>query len=60
MYDVFVVCCVVECCFIGLLYVYVLLLSGFVFVCFVCGVNAFPVCDCVLYVPSLRCSSMLV
>ena len=28
-----------------------------VFVAFCCyGLNAFPVCDCVMYVPYLRCS----
>ena len=34
---------------------------SFVFVLVYCyGVNAFPVCDCMLYVPSLRCSFLVV
>ena len=51
----FAVCCVAACCFNGLSCVYVLLMVWFRFCCCY-GVNAFPVCDCIVCVPSLRCS----
>ena len=52
--------CVALLCVVSLVcraYVYCCCCVVFVFV-FVCyGLNAFPVCDCIVYVPSLRCSS---
>ena len=60
VFGVYVLCvvwCVDVCYFVGLSCVYASLLScGFV--CY--GLNAFPVCDCSLCVPSLRCSSIIV
>ena len=60
VYPLFVVCCAAVWCFIGLSCVYGWLL--FLFRCwFVCsGVNAFPVCECMLYAPYLRCSFLFV
>ena len=62
VYVLFVVCCVAVCCPIGLSCVYgLVLLSCFRF-CFVVyvGLNAFPVSECILYGPSLRCSFLVV
>ena len=57
VYGSYVVWCVAGGCVIGLSCVCVLLLLVCVRACCFCyGVNAFPVCDCILYVPSLRCS----
>ena len=56
----FVVCCGAVCCFIGLSCVYVLLVLFCFRFWFCYGLNAVPVCDCVLYVPSLRCSFLFV
>ena len=55
VYGLFVVCCVAVCCFIGLSRVCVLLLLFCFRVCFWYGLSVFPVCDCMLYVNSLRC-----
>ena len=60
VYLLFVVCCVAVCCFIGLSCVYTLLLSCFPVCMFCYGLNAFPVCDCMSYAPSLRCSFLFV
>ena len=60
VYGLSVVCCVAVCCFIGLSRVYVLLLVCVRFRCFCCGLNASPACDCLLYVPSSRCSFLFV
>ena len=60
VYVLFVVCCVAVCCFIGLSCVYVLVLCCFRLFVFCYGLNAFPLCECSLYVPLLRCSFLFV
>ena len=47
----FVVCCVAVCNGIGLSCVYVLLLLFCFRFVFGYGLNAFPVCECILHVP---------
>ena len=57
VYVLFVVRCGAVWCVIGVSWCCVVLFSFFVFWY---GVNTFPVCDCMLCVPCLRCAFLCV
>ena len=58
----FVVWCVAVCCFIGFVvrvcFADGVVLFAFLFFCY--GLNAFPVYECMLYVPYWRCAFLFV